>query len=158
VSSPSDFIIKSFSSFVRFQFHTNFFTGVWQLLCCLFSIYIFVQKEQLTCSTPFLLLVILQGRFYLCILRHTSKLVKHMAFCLSDSLGKFMTKQKNVLYYYYYYYYDYCSVMVKALCYKPKSRGFETRWGERIFLIYLILRAALGPGVHSASNRNEYQK
>jgi hypothetical protein len=26
------------------------------------------------------------------------------------------------------------------------------------FLIYLILSAVLGPGVHSASNRNEYQK
>jgi hypothetical protein len=29
---------------------------------------------------------------------------------------------------------------------------------EVIFSIYLILPAALGPGVHSASNRNEYQK
>jgi hypothetical protein len=27
-----------------------------------------------------------------------------------------------------------------------------------IFSIYLMLPAALGPGVHSASNRNEYQK
>jgi hypothetical protein len=27
-----------------------------------------------------------------------------------------------------------------------------------MFLIYLILPAALGPGVHSASNRIEYQK
>jgi hypothetical protein len=26
------------------------------------------------------------------------------------------------------------------------------------FSIYLILLAALGPGVHSASNKNEYQK
>jgi hypothetical protein len=26
------------------------------------------------------------------------------------------------------------------------------------FYIYLILPAALGPGVYSASNRNEYQK
>jgi hypothetical protein len=26
------------------------------------------------------------------------------------------------------------------------------------FLIYLILLAALSPGVHSPSNRNEYQK
>jgi hypothetical protein len=26
------------------------------------------------------------------------------------------------------------------------------------FLIYLILPAALGPGVYSASNKNEYQK
>jgi hypothetical protein len=27
-----------------------------------------------------------------------------------------------------------------------------------ILSIYLILQAALGPGVYSASNRNEYQK
>jgi hypothetical protein len=26
------------------------------------------------------------------------------------------------------------------------------------FLIYIILPAALGPGIYSASNRNEYQK
>jgi hypothetical protein len=50
------------------------------------------------------------------------------------------------------------SVVVKALCYKLEGRRFETRWGEWIFSIYLILPAALGPGVHSASNRNEYQK
>jgi hypothetical protein len=30
--------------------------------------------------------------------------------------------------------------------------------GEWIVTIYLILPAALGPGVHWASNRNEYQK
>jgi hypothetical protein len=30
--------------------------------------------------------------------------------------------------------------------------------GEFIFSIYLILPDALGPGVHSASKRNEYQK
>jgi hypothetical protein len=29
---------------------------------------------------------------------------------------------------------------------------------EVSFLIYLIFPAALGPGVYSASNRNEYQK
>jgi hypothetical protein len=45
----------------------------------------------------------------------------------------------------------------KTLCYKPEGRGFETRWGEWIFLTYLILPAAQDPGVHSASNRNEYQ-
>jgi hypothetical protein len=42
---------------------------------------------------------------------------------------------------------DYCvgargSVVVKALCYKPEGRGFDSRF----------------PGVYSASNRNEYQK
>jgi hypothetical protein len=39
--------------------------------------------------------------------------------------------------------------MVEALCYKPEGGRFETR---------CILPAALGPGVYSASNRNEYQK
>jgi hypothetical protein len=49
------------------------------------------------------------------------------------------------------------SVAVEALGYKPKARGFETQWGEWIFSSYLILPATLGPGVYSASNRNEYQ-
>jgi hypothetical protein len=50
------------------------------------------------------------------------------------------------------------SVVIKAPCYKPEGRKFETRWSEWISSIYLILLAALGPGVHSASNRNKYQK
>jgi hypothetical protein len=50
------------------------------------------------------------------------------------------------------------SVVVKALCYKPEGRGFETQWGEWFLSSYLILLVALGPGVYSASNRNEYQK
>jgi hypothetical protein len=50
------------------------------------------------------------------------------------------------------------SVVDKALYYKPEGRGFETRWGELIFSIYLILPAALSPGIDSASNKNEYQK
>jgi hypothetical protein len=49
------------------------------------------------------------------------------------------------------------SVVVKALCYKPEGREFQTRLGEW-FSMYLILPAALDPGVYSASNRNEYQK
>jgi hypothetical protein len=48
-------------------------------------------------------------------------------------------------------------VVVKALCYKPEGRWFDTRLGE-FLKMYLILPAALGPGVYSASNRNEYQK
>jgi hypothetical protein len=31
-------------------------------------------------------------------------------------------------------------------------------WGEWFLSIYPILPAAIGPGVYSASNRNEYQK
>jgi hypothetical protein len=50
------------------------------------------------------------------------------------------------------------SVVVKTLCYMPEGGGFETRWGEWTSSIYLIRPVALGPGVHSASNRNEYQR
>jgi hypothetical protein len=49
------------------------------------------------------------------------------------------------------------SVLVKALSYKPEGRGFETRRGECIFSIYLILPAELASGVYLAFNRNEYQ-
>jgi hypothetical protein len=47
------------------------------------------------------------------------------------------------------------SIVVKALYYKPECRWFETRWGEWIVSTYLILTAALGSGIYSASNRNE---
>jgi hypothetical protein len=50
------------------------------------------------------------------------------------------------------------SVVVKALCYRPQGRGFETRWGEWMFSIYLILPATLGPLVYSVCNRSEYRK
>jgi hypothetical protein len=50
------------------------------------------------------------------------------------------------------------SIVVKALCYKPEGCRFETRWGEWFLSSYLILPAALGPGVYSPSKRNEYQK
>jgi hypothetical protein len=50
------------------------------------------------------------------------------------------------------------SVVSQAICNKPEGRRFETRWGECIFSIYLIFLAALGLGVYSASNRNEYQE
>jgi hypothetical protein len=47
--------------------------------------------------------------------------------------------------------------MLKERCYKQKGSGFETRRGEW-FSIYLILQAALGPGVDSSSNRKDYLK
>jgi hypothetical protein len=48
------------------------------------------------------------------------------------------------------------SIVVKALSYKPNVA--DSIPDEVIFKIYLILPAALGPGVYSASNRIEYQK
>jgi hypothetical protein len=50
------------------------------------------------------------------------------------------------------------SLVIEVLCYKPEGRRFETQWGEWIFSIYLIIPAALGSGIYSASNTYEYQK
>jgi hypothetical protein len=51
------------------------------------------------------------------------------------------------------------SAVVKEPCYKPKVAGSRPdKLNDIFFLIFLILPAALGPEVHSATNRNEYQK
>jgi hypothetical protein len=50
------------------------------------------------------------------------------------------------------------SLVVKALCYKPEGRRFETLWSEQFLLMYLILPVALCPGIYLASIRNEYHK
>jgi hypothetical protein len=42
--------------------------------------------------------------------------------------------------------------------YTTRRKVGGSRLDEANFLIYLIFPAALGPGVHSASNRNKYQK
>jgi hypothetical protein len=48
--------------------------------------------------------------------------------------------------------------MAEELYHKLEDRGFDSQLGHWIFSIYLILPAALGPGVYSASYRNEHQK
>jgi hypothetical protein len=50
------------------------------------------------------------------------------------------------------------SAVVKAYAASRKVTGSRPDEVSEFFPIYLILPAALGPGVHSASNRNEYQK
>jgi hypothetical protein len=52
----------------------------------------------------------------------------------------------------------FCAVAFKALCYRQEGRGFEARWSDWMFSIYLVLSTALDPGVYSESNRNDYQK
>jgi hypothetical protein len=47
--------------------------------------------------------------------------------------------------------------LVEALCYKPEGRGIESRWG-RFFQLTYSFQPHYGPGVDSASNRNEYQE
>jgi len=48
--------------------------------------------------------------------------------------------------------------LVEALRYKPEDRGFDSRLFHWIFFIDVIFRPRYGPGVDSASNRNEYQE
>ena len=48
-------------------------------------------------------------------------------------------------------------VVFKALGYKPAGRGFDSRWCHWNFLVTLFFRPHYGPGIDSASNRNEYQ-
>jgi hypothetical protein len=49
-------------------------------------------------------------------------------------------------------------MIVEALCYKSEGRELETRRVKYIILIYVILLAALGPGIYSASYRKEDQQ
>ena len=47
--------------------------------------------------------------------------------------------------------------LVEALRYKSEGRGFDSRWCHWNFSLTKSFRPQYGPGVDSASNRNEYQ-
>jgi hypothetical protein len=48
--------------------------------------------------------------------------------------------------------------LVEALRYKPESCGFDSRWFHWDFSLTQSFRPHYGPGVDSASNRNEYHE
>ena len=48
--------------------------------------------------------------------------------------------------------------LVEALRYKPEGRGFDSRWCHCNFSSTQSFQPQYGPGVDSASNRNEYQE
>jgi len=48
--------------------------------------------------------------------------------------------------------------LVEALRYEPDGRGFDSRWRHWNFPLTYSFRPHYGPGVDSASNRNEYQE
>ena len=48
--------------------------------------------------------------------------------------------------------------LVEALRYKSEGRGFDSRWCHWNFSLTQSFRLHYGPGVDSASNRNEYQE
>ena len=48
-------------------------------------------------------------------------------------------------------------LVVKALQYKTAGRGFDSRWCHWNFSVTYSFWSHYGPGVDSASNRNEYQ-
>ena len=50
------------------------------------------------------------------------------------------------------------STVVKVLCYKSEGRWFDPSWCHWNFSLTNSFRSHYGPGVDSASNRNEYQE
>ena len=50
------------------------------------------------------------------------------------------------------------STVVKVLRYKSEGRWFDSNWCHWNFLLTLSFRSHYGPGVDSASNRNDYQE
>ena len=48
--------------------------------------------------------------------------------------------------------------VVKVLCYKSEGRWFDSRWCYWYFSLTYSSLSHYGPGVDSASNRNEYQE
>jgi hypothetical protein len=48
-------------------------------------------------------------------------------------------------------------LVVKTLRYKPASSGFDSRLCHWNFSVTSSFRSHYGPGVNSASNKNEYQ-
>ena len=48
--------------------------------------------------------------------------------------------------------------LVEALRYKSEGRGFDSRWCHCNFSLTQSFRLDYGPGVDSASNRNENQE
>jgi len=50
------------------------------------------------------------------------------------------------------------STVVKVLCYKSEGHWFDPSWCHWNFVDIKSFRSRYGPGVVSASNRNEYQE
>ena len=48
--------------------------------------------------------------------------------------------------------------LFEALRYKSEGRGFDSRWCHWKFSLTQSFQPHYGPGVDSASNRNEYQE
>jgi hypothetical protein len=48
--------------------------------------------------------------------------------------------------------------LVEPLCYKSEGHVFVSRWGHCIFQLTSSFQPHYGPGIGSASNRNEYQE
>ena len=48
--------------------------------------------------------------------------------------------------------------VVKVLCYKSEGHWFDPSWCPGFFIDIKSFRLHYGPGVYSASNRNEYQE
>jgi hypothetical protein len=61
----------------------------------------------------------------------------HYSFIIRTNFTPIQTKCEYTAFTYFHSYVLTHSVVVKALCYKPECRGFETSWDEWTFSVYL---------------------
>jgi len=74
--------------------------------------------------------------------------IKHTTILCSGNLPKMVLCMKIM--------WDCGSTVVKVLRYKSEGRCFDSRWCHWNISLTLSFRSHYGPGVDSASNRNEY--
>ena len=65
---------------------------------------------------------------------------------------------KSLYIYTFYFWGSAVAQFVEALRYKSEGRGFDSRWYPWNFSLTYSFRPHCGPGVDSASKRNEYQE
>jgi hypothetical protein len=72
-------------------------------------------------------------------------------FSMISEKVRILSFSNNCSYFLYYY-------KGNTLRYKMEGRGFDSRWCHWNCSLILSFRSHYGPGVESASNRNEYQE
>ena len=78
--------------------------------------------------------------------------------CIVHKLNVKTVKSKTDLHYVYTSQGHAVTQLVERLRYKPEGHGFDSRWCHWTFSLTQSFQLHYGPGVDSASNRNEYQE
>jgi hypothetical protein len=91
-----------------------------------------------------------------------SDMCRYKCVCVSIHTHIYIYIYTYVYVYIYIYLYIHTGLrggaVVEALRYKPEGRGFDSGWFHWIFSLTYSFRSHYGPGIDSASNRNECQE